>query len=80
MQDWDAAVALNLFCARLSEQDWSVASLLPQLGMAFSAASAVLSSYSTMHAEAEAAATAARTAHQQIQEAQVKCCDSAHAI
>ena len=71
MQDWDAAVALNLFCTRLSEQDDPLAAMLTQLASALPHAASALIAYKAVHTSADQAATAARAAHQQVQEAQV---------
>lgn len=71
MQDWDAAVALKLFCTRLSEADQPLAALLLELAEALPASSAAIIAYEAIHASADEAAAAARAAHQQVQEAQV---------
>lgn len=71
LQDWDAAVALNLFCTRLSEDEQPLTGLLTLLAEVLPAASAAFTAYVTVHDSADKAASAARAAHQQVQEAQV---------
>ena len=71
LQDADAAVALNLFYSRITEQQESCAAVLSSLAAALPGAVAVLQDYEAVHRVADETASAARAAHQQVLEAQV---------
>lgn len=71
MQDADAAVALNLFYSRITEQQESCAAGLSSLAAALPGAVAGLQDYEAVHRVADETASAARAAHQQVLEAQV---------
>ncbi len=72
MQDADAAVALNLFVSRATEQQDSCSDALSALAVALPAAVAALQAYAVVHGVADETASTARAAHQQVLEAQVR--------
>ena len=71
LQDADAAVALNLFYSRITEQQESCAAVLSSLAAALPGAVVGLQDYEAVHRVADETASAARAAHQQVLEAQV---------
>ena len=71
MQDADAAVALNLFYARSSEQKASCSEVLLALAAALPSAAAALQAYEAVHTVADQTASTARAAHREVLEAQV---------
>ena len=71
LQDADAAVALNLFFSRVTEQKQSCSEAIAALAAALPGALAALQAYEAVHSLADEAASAARAAHQQVLDAQV---------
>ena len=71
LQDADAAVALNLFFSRITEQAQPCHEMMLALAAALPKAQSALQAYEAVHSVADEAASAARAAHQQVLEAQV---------
>ena len=72
VQDADAAVALNLFCSRVSKHHQSCCDSLSAVAAALPEALSALQAYEAMHNPANKTASAAQTAHEQVQQAQVR--------
>lgn len=71
-QDADAAVALNLFFSRVTEQKQPCSEALSALAGALPGALAALQAYEAVHSVADLTASTARAAHQQVLQAQVR--------
>ncbi|KAL0019463.1 hypothetical protein WJX77_007420 [Trebouxia sp. C0004] len=69
-KDADAAVALNLFHARSTEQKASCSEALSALAAALPGAAAALQAYAAVHTVADQTASTARAAHREVLEAQ----------
>ncbi|KAL0031856.1 hypothetical protein WJX79_000268 [Trebouxia sp. C0005] len=69
-KDADAAVALNLFYARSTEQKASCSEVLLALARALPSAKAALQAYAAVHTVADQTASTARAAHREVLEAQ----------
>ena len=72
LQDADAAVALNLFCSRVSENHQSCCDTLSAVAAALPEALSALQAYEAVHTPANQTASAAQAAHAQVQQAQVR--------